>query len=166
MGALDPRLWLALIVGFIASIVSAYFYGVNSANAANEAKANKAIVAYMPKVQAKEAEASKQIQGVGNETETKLAALQTRFNTASAELSRLRVKRPACNVPEGGTGPGARDAASATAERTDRLGAGEVNLDDVASEVIQLGKDYDAANIRIGELVSLVHVYEKACKVE
>ncbi len=165
MGALDPRVWLALIVGFLATTTGAYFYGMHSANAANEAKANKAIIAYIPKVQAKEAETNSGIQGAEHETEAKLAALSSKYDAAVVELGRLRVKRPACNVSNSSASTGTRDAPSAATERSDGPGTSEIDLDDVAKEVVRLGNDFDGANLRIDELRSLVRVYEKACKV-
>lgn len=131
----------------------------------NEATKNKVIVAEIPKVAAKEAATNKAIEGVGNETESKVAVLAGKLDAANAELGRMRIKRT-CTNANPAPAASARDAASNPTEPADRLGAGEINLDEVAGEVIQLGNDYDAANIRIDELRGLVRVYEKACKVD
>ncbi len=143
----------------------AFAMGVRHERAINKAKVNETIVAEIPKVAKKEAETNRSIQGVGNETESKVAALAGRLDAANAELGRLRVKR-ACTNPNAAPAAIARNAASNATEPAYGPTAGEINLDDVAGEVIELGNDLDAANIRIDELRALVVVYEKACKVD
>jgi len=143
----------------------AFAMGVRHERAVNEAKVNKTIVKEIPKVAAKEAATNKAIEGVGNETESKVAALTGRLDAANAELGRLRVKR-SCTNANPAPAASARDAASNATEPTNGPTAGEVNLDGVAGKIIELGGDLDAANIRIDELRGLVVVYQKACKVD
>jgi hypothetical protein len=158
---IDPRLWLAVIVGIGLSFFSGTQYGKRQA----KVKANEAIVAYIPKVQAKQAETSTKIESISNETEKENAELSKRLIAANIELGRLRVK-PRCNVPTSTTSASTRNATGETANGINGLGTLEVNLDSVANEIIQLGGDLDASYIRIDELRGLVQVYEKACKVE
>lgn len=143
----------------------AFAMGVKHERDINKAKVNATIVAEIPKVAKKEAETNKAIQGVGNETESKVVALADRLNAANAELGRLRVKR-ACTNPNAAPAPIARDAGSEASEPANGPTAGEINLDRTARSVIELGNDLDASYIRIDELRGLVRVYEKACKVE
>jgi hypothetical protein len=49
---------------------------------------------------------------------------------------------------------------------TNGAAAGEINLDGTARKIIELGGDFDAANIRIVELQSLVSKYANACKID
>lgn len=139
--------------------------GVRHERGINKAKVNQTIVNEIPKVAKKEAETNKAIERVGNETESKVAVLAGRLDAANAELGRLRVKR-ACTNSNTAAPAIARNAASDPTEPAYGPGTGEINLDGVASEVVKLGNDFDAANIRIDELRALVVVYRKACKVE
>ncbi len=161
----DIQKSLIIVALAMGASVASYFAGVHHERKANEAKVNKAIVAEIPKVAAKEAATNKAIEGVGNETESNVTALAGRLAAANIELGRLRIKR-ACTDSNAPAATNPRNAASDPTGPVYGPGTGEINLDEVAGEVIQLGNDYDAANIRINELRALVRVYEKACKVD
>ena len=143
----------------------AFAMGVRHERASNEAEKNETIVAEIPKVAKKEAETNKAIEGVGNETESKVADLTGRLNAANAELGRLRVKRT-CTNSNAAPATVARNAASEASQPTIGPGPSEINLDGVAAKIIGLGGDLDASYIRIDELQGLVRVYQKACKVD
>ncbi|OHD25439.1 MAG: hypothetical protein A2Y38_12835 [Spirochaetes bacterium GWB1_59_5] len=163
IAALDPRLWLAFIVAIVVSVSGGYFWGSHAESVANEAKQNKALNEALTKVRTAEAKLSIEINGVSNEYETKLAALNNRAVIAERDLIRLRVK-PRCSLPTIAPGPGELDATPG--DGTDGPRTGEINLDDVAKQTVELGRDFDAANIHIIELQSLVRKYENACRVE
>lgn len=162
IAALDPRVWLAFVVAIVVSIGGGYFWGSHAESVANEAKQNKALAEALTKVRQAEAKLQTEVEGVSNEYETKIAALADRASIAERDLGRLRVK-PRCSMPTIAPAPGKLDA---TAEvGTVGAGTGEINLDDVAKQTVELGRDFDAANIRIVELQSLIRKYENACKV-
>lgn len=162
IAALDPRVWLAFVVAIVVSVGGGYFWGSHAESVANEAKQNKALAEALTKVRQTEARLQTEVQGVSNEYETKIAALADRASIAERDLGRLRVK-PRCSMPTIAAAPGKLDA---TAESgTVGVGTGEINLDDVAKQTVELGRDFDAANIRIVELQSLIRKYENACKV-
>jgi len=163
IAALDPRVWLAFIVAIVVTLGGGYFWGSHAEHVANEAKQNKALNEALTKVRTAEAKLATEINGVSNEYETKLAALNARAVTAELDVGRLRVK-PRCSMPTITPSPGKLDATPD--DGTDRPRTGEINLDDVAKQTVELGRDYDAANIRIVELQSLVRKYENACRVE
>lgn len=82
---------------------------------------------------------------------------------AALELAhgRLRVNRTALCQRQPGVPGGAGNlggSAQAAGTETLRAGAGEIDLDDVAREVGRLGRDLDAANIRIVELIGIAKV--------
>lgn len=158
----DPLAWaLALVVG-LAAALGGYFYGQHTQAAADTAKENAAFVSALNRARTAEAKLSTEINGVSNDYETKITALKSRVDSANVELGRLRVK-PRCSLPTIAPAPGEPNA---TAESgTNGIAAGEINLDGTARKIIELGGDYDAANIRIVELQSLVNKYANACKI-
>lgn len=158
----DPLAWLfAAIVG-IAGATGGFFYGRHTEAKANEAKQNKALAEALQRARSAEAKLATEVQGVSNEYETKLSALNDRIGAANVELGRLRVK-PRCSMPTNAASPGESNAAAESAANGDRTG--EINLDGTARKIIELGGDLDAANIQIIELQALVSKYENACKV-
>lgn len=159
----DPLAWaLALVVG-LAAALGGYFYGQHTQAATDTAKENAALVQALNRARTAEAKLSTEINGVSNDYETKIAELKGRVDSANVELGRLRVK-PRCSLP---TSAAAASEPNATAESgTNGVTAGEINLDGTARKIIELGGDFDAANIRIVELQSLVNKYANACKID
>lgn len=160
----------ALYATVLAVVVGASFYGgtIHEKNRAL-AVANKIVVKQVEKVAVKEAAVNKQIEKVGNETETKVADLSGKLAIANAELGRLRVEWPTCGTnANAAPAASARNAASEGTGATIRPGTREIDLDGVAAKVNQLGYDLDASYIRIDELQDLVRVYSdpKTCKVD
>lgn len=158
----DPLAWaLALVVG-LAAALGGYFYGQHTQAAADTAKENAALVFALNRARTAEAKLSTEINGVSNDYETKIATLKSRIDSANVELGRLRVK-PRCSLPT--IAPAASEPNAAAESGTNGVTAGEINLDGTARQIIELGGDYDAANIRIVELQSLVNKYANACKI-
>lgn len=150
-------------VGVLALCAGSYLWGYSNGGGYERAKQNKAVVERVVKVQAKQAETSTEIKQAGETYETQYFNLMRDHERAMSELGRLRVKRPSC-MPATATSASARNAASE--ESAVRPGAGEVNLDGIAGQVIELGKDLDDSNLRIEELKALVVAYQKACTVQ
>jgi hypothetical protein len=158
----DPLAWaLALVVG-LAAALGGYFYGQHAQAAADTAETNAALVQAFNRARTAEAKLSTEINGVSNEYETKIAALKSRVDSANVELGRLRVK-PRCSLPT--IAPAASEPNATAESGTNGPTAGEIDLDGVAKQVIELGSDFDAANIRIIELQYLVNKYANACKI-
>lgn len=159
----DPLAWvLALVVGAAAAL-GGYFYGQHTQAAADTAKENAALISALNRARTAEAKLSTEINWVSNDYETKIAALKGRVDSANVELGRLRVK-PRCSLPT--SAPAAGEPNAAAESGTNGIAAGEINLDGTARKIIELGGDFDAANIRIVELQSLVNKYANACKID
>lgn len=159
---LNPNVLAAMLIAASLSFGSGYFYGRHSESAANEAEQNKALIDALTKVRQTEEKLQTQVEQVSNEYETQIAQLAERASVAERDLGRLRVK-PRCGVPSIAVSPG---KSNATAEHAAvGRGTGEIDLDDVAKQTIELGRDFDAANIKIAELQSLIRTYENACKI-
>lgn len=159
----DPLAWVfALLVGTAAAL-GGYFYGQHTQAAADAAKANAALVSALNRARTAEAKLSTEINGVSNDYETKITALKSRVDSANVELGRLRVK-PRCSLPT--IAPAASEPNAAAESGTNGIATGEINLDGTARQIIELGGDFDAANIRIVELQSLVNKYANACKID
>ena len=86
--------------------------------------------------------------------EGKLNELNSNIATANLELGRLRVKRCPAVSRDTATIAKADGDASDTA---DRAGQVEVDLDEVAAEIIRLGADLDKANAKIAGLQNYVN---------
>jgi hypothetical protein len=109
------------------------------------------------------AEWAENINETSNEYQAKLKKLHADYAASSGELDRLRIKPrncPAIVTASTGKPDGTAEAG------TDRNGTGEINLDGVAQQIKQLGIDFDAANIHITELQTLVNQYRKACNFQ
>lgn len=159
----DPLAWLFAATVGIAGATGGFFYGQHTEAVANEAKQNKALAEALQRARTAEAKLATEVQGVSNEYETKLFALNDRIGVANAELGRLRVK-PRCSMPTSAASPGESNATAEGQTNGDRTG--EINLDGTARKIIELGGDLDAANIKIIGLQELVSKYENACKVD
>ena len=159
----DPLAWVfALLVG-TSTAFGGYFYGQHAQAAADAAKENAALVSALNRARTAEARLSTEINGVSNDYETKIDALKSRVDSANVELGRLRIKSR-CSLPT--ITPAASEPNAAAESGTNGVATGEIDLDGTARKIIELGADYDAANIRITELQSLVNKYANACKID
>lgn len=162
---LNPYLLLALIVGFLAAVGGGYQWGSSVTETNIKAETGEALNNALTKVRTLEAELSTKTNGVSNDYEVKGKKLDSNIDAALLDHGRMRIN-PRCpnSMPTIAPGPGKLDASAESG--TNRARAGEINLDDVAKQTIELGGDLDKANLNIIELQSLVRIYEKACRVE
>ncbi|MCE5333771.1 MAG: hypothetical protein LLG06_04195, partial [Desulfobacteraceae bacterium] len=144
----------AALIAFFGICAGFYVKGRSDANAKHEMQMKDAQIEALANVRAVERQKSAEVEGVANEYETKLRTLSDRAALAERDLGRLRVKIRSCaDMPKSATSSGKPDATANTG--TDRHGSGEINLDDAAREIVRLGSDLDAANLKIIELQEL-----------
>lgn len=159
----NPRFWLALILTAAFSGAAGYTKGTYVERRANEARQNKALVEAQAKASEIEHAKNAEMQGIANDYETKLGALSVRAAAAERDLGRLRVRARSDNrLSTTAAAPCRSDAAAANGALG--VGEGEINLDGPAAEIVRLGRDLDAANLRIIELQALIRSYSETGK--
>lgn len=153
--------------GIIAALVAGsfytggYFIGVRTERLENEQARNKELLDAVTYVRKFEQTLAKESNNASSEYEKQLAIIRANANAASAELGRLRVKARTCSVGVP-TGNDAGKSKTTAEGSTYGLATGEINLDDVAAEIIRLGNDLDEANANIIALQVQADICEKA----
>lgn len=144
---------LTLVAGaFVVGVSSGWYLTADY----KDAKLAEAILENAKKVNRLEAKAEARIEDAKNEYVETITKIKSSADNLNAELGRLRVKR--CERMPVPTRPPERIIDTPDSE-SDRNRSIEVDLDGVASEIIRLGTDLDAANAQITGLQSVV----KAC---
>lgn len=149
-------LTVALAVGI--SGIGGYAAGIRHERQAAEARYHEELSNALDKARILEQNKAAELRSVADAYEKRLSAVDGRANAYRRELGRLRVSVASSErLPTVAACPGASDA---TAGRTVGVGTREVNLDDVAGEIIQLGADLDRARETITGLQDVVRSYE------
>lgn len=156
---LNPRLLIALAVAaaVAGSGIAGYAKGRSSERMKNELERNRVVIEAQAKAAEVEHAKNIEIQGISNDYEQKLLALSDRAALAERDLGRLRVRSCRDRLPTAAPASG-KPHATAT-DGAVGPGSGEIDLDRAAGEIIRLGRDLDAANLRILELQALVRSY-------
>lgn len=152
----------AIVVALVAGsfYTGGYFVGVHTERLENEQARNKELLDAVTYVRNFEQTLTKESNNASSEYEKQIAVIRANADAASAELGRLRVKARTCNnLPTGNNTGKPQTAAEASAYG---LATGEINLDEVATEVIGLGNDLDEANAKILALQAQADICEKA----
>lgn len=159
---LDPKVWAAFVLSVTLSFFSGCVYGKHVEAKANEAAKNASLITTLTDVRKTETQANESQNNVAMDYEAKIAALNDRAASAEYDLSRLRVKARTCPAVSP-TGPATGKLDGAGTGVADGTGTSEVNLDDVAGQIKQLGVKLDAAKAKVSGLQDLVNVYQKVC---
>lgn len=148
---------LAVLASIVGAGVGGYVKGRSVERQANEIRQLQALTEAQARAAEIEHRKNTEIQEIANDYEEKMAALSGRAVAAERDLGRLRVRPCREGVPDASNAPGGPHAASANGAV--RAGPGEIDLDRAATEIVRLGRDLDAANLRIIELQALVRSY-------
>lgn len=159
---LDPKVWLGFVIGITLAFVTGCMHGEAREEERNEAAKNEKLVTDLNKVRSDERKINESQNNVAADYEKEIAALTSRANSAEYQLDRLRVKARTCPVVPTSNDSGKSNATAATAYVG--AGTGEINLDDVARQIKQLGLDLDAADAKTAALQKAAAECEKATK--
>lgn len=159
---LNVQVILAILVVCLLGFFSGCQYGKSVERKSNEAEKLQTNNTALKTVRKQETKINESQNNVSANYEKEMAALRDRANSAEYQLDRLRVKARTCpSVPTGDV----RGKPNATAEATTvGFGTVEINLDDVAKQIKQLGVDLDEANAKIVGLQAGAKVCEEATK--
>lgn|GEM_PF-1951308 len=148
---------LAILASIVGAGVGGYARGRSVERQANEFRQLKALAEAQARVAEIEHAKAAEIQGISNDYEERLTALSNRAAAAEHDLGRLRVR--SCRDGVSRTASAAGESHAPPANGAVGSGEGSINLDRAATEIVRLGRDLDAANLRIIELQALVRSY-------
>lgn len=160
--ALKLKLIAGLIIAALLLGGSAYtagvYVGTHAERLAQTQQKNQEFVDSITWVRNKELELVKETNNASSKYEKEIANLNADAIAAKSELGRLRVKASrTCGMPTNSSAGQSKETSGTIANRDT---AGEINLDETANDIIQLGYDIDIANAQIVGLQKIVSLCE------
>lgn len=162
MEAIRFKLWAGIAIGTLllagSTYVAGVFVGRYGERLEQAQKKNQEFVDSITWVRNKELELVKETNNASSKYEKEIASINADAIAAKSELGRLRIKaNRTCGVPTNSSAGQSKETSGST---TIGDTAGEINLDETANDILQLGYDIDVAHAQIIGLQKIVSICE------